>query len=66
MHKLIGVICLVCGVLLLTWTYNYLHTLAPQLHKVVFGSLPEKARYFAIAGLVLSVLGLFQIFYPSK
>lgn len=66
MQKVVGVICLVVGVLLLVWGYNISQSVSSQLKEAVTGSPTDRAIYFYIGGAVLSIVGLFQIFVARK
>jgi hypothetical protein len=66
MQKVIGVICLVGGVLLLVWGHNVSQAVGSQFQRAVTGSAPDKALYLYAGGAVLGLLGLFQIFSSGK
>lgn len=66
MLKLVGIICLVVGVLLLVAGYNAAHEIGSKVHHVFTGDIPARARYFLIGGGVLSLLGVFQIYAAKK
>lgn len=66
MQLAIGVVCLVVGVLLLMWGYNISRSVGSQLKEVFTGSPTDRAMYFYIGGVVLSVIGLFQVFVARK
>jgi Protein of unknown function (DUF3185) len=59
MRKIIGVLGLVIGVLLLVWGHNIAQSVDSQVKQVFTG-------YYYIAGTVLGLFGLFQIFWPNK
>jgi hypothetical protein len=65
-QKIIGVICLVLGVLLLVWGHNIAQSVDSQVKQVFTGSPTDRATYYYIAGTVLGLFGLFQIFWPQK
>jgi hypothetical protein len=62
MQRVIGVICLVAGILLLVWGHNVAQAPVSQVHQVFTGSIPDKAIYLYAGGGALAVIGLFQIF----
>ena len=66
MQKVIGVICLVAGVLLAVWGYNVAQSVGGQVSRIWSGSPPEKATYLYAGGAVLGLIGLFQIFLAKK
>ena len=66
MQKAIGVACLLVGVLLLAWGHNMSQSVSSQLKEAFTGSPTDKAIYFYIAGLVLTILGAFRIFRSGK
>ena len=66
MQKVVGVVCLVVGVLLLVWGYNISQSVTSQLKEAVTGSPTDRAIYFYIGGAVLSIVGFFQIFVGRK
>lgn len=66
MQKLIGVICLVAGVLLIVWGHNLAQSISGQLQQAITGSPGDKPMWLYIGGGVLCALGLFQIFYSRK
>jgi hypothetical protein len=66
MQKLVGMACLVAGVLLLVAGYNAAHELGAQMRHVLIGGFPERARFFVIGGFVLCLLGVFQIYAAKK
>lgn len=66
MQKAIGVVCLVVGVMLLVWGHNISQTVGSQVKEAVTGSPIDRAMYFYISGAVLSVLGVFRIFWSGK
>ena len=66
MQKAIGVVCLVVGVMLLVWGHNIAQTVGSQVKEAVTGSPIDRTIYFYIGGAVLSVLGVFRIFWSGK
>ena len=66
MQKLVGVICIVVGVLLLVWGHSISQSVGSQIQQVFTGSPANKAVYFYISGAMLLVFGLFQVFFAKK
>ena len=66
MQKIIGVICLVVGVFLLIWGRRIANSFGSQVQQVFTGAPTDRAMYFYIGGLVLAILGLFQICLKRK
>jgi drug/metabolite transporter (DMT)-like permease len=66
MQKAIGVACLLVGVLLLAWGHNISQSVGSQVKEAFTGSPTDKAIYFYITGLVLTILGAFRLFASKK
>ena len=66
MQRIIGVICLVIGVLLLVWGHDIAQSVNSQVKQLFTGAPMERATYYYIAGTALGLFGLFQIFWPKK
>ncbi len=66
MQKIVGIICLVAGVLLIVWGYNMAQSVGGQLQQVFTGSPGDKPMWLYIGGAVLAALGVFQIFVAKK
>jgi uncharacterized membrane protein len=66
MQKIIGVICLVVGVLLLFWGHNMAESIGSQVQQLFTGAPTNRATYFYIAGTALGLFGLFKIVWPAK
>lgn len=66
MSKLVGILCLVAGVLLLVAGYNAALEFGSKVHHVLTGTIPVRARYLLIGGGGLSLLGVFQIYADKK
>ena len=65
-QKMIGVTCLVVGVLLIGWGHDLAQSVGGQLNKIFTGSPGDKPQWLYIGGAVLCALGLFQIFTAKK
>lgn len=66
MQKLIGIICLVAGVLFLVEGYNAAHEFGSKVHHVMTGSVPDRARFLLISGGVMTLIGVLQIYLAKK
>ncbi|NOS71732.1 MAG: DUF3185 family protein [Verrucomicrobia bacterium] len=66
MQKVVGIVCLVAGVLLIVWGYNMAQSIEGQLQQVFTGSPGDKPMWLYIGGGVLCALGIFQIFVAKK
>jgi uncharacterized membrane protein len=66
MRKIIGVICLVIGVLLLVWGHDITKSVDSQVKQIFTGAPTDRATYYYIGGTALVLFGLFQIFWPKK
>jgi hypothetical protein len=66
MQKIVGIICLVVGVLLLVWGHNMAESVGGQLQNAFTGSPGDKPMWLYIGGGVLCALGVFQIFVAKK
>lgn len=66
MQKIVGIICLVAGVVLIVWGYNMAQSVSGQLQQVFTGSPGDKPMWLYIGGGVLCALGVFQIFVAKK
>jgi len=66
MQRIIGVICLVIGVLLLVWGHDITQSVDSQVKQLFTGAPTDRATYYYVAGTALALFGLFQIFWPKK
>jgi hypothetical protein len=66
MQKIIGVICLMLGILLLLWGHNIAQSVDSQVKQIFTGSPTDRATYYYIAGTGLGLFGLFQVLWPNK
>ena len=66
MQTIIGVICLVGGILLLVWGHNMAQSIGGQLQNAFTGSPGDKPMYCYIGGAILCTAGLFQLFRKGK
>jgi tRNA(Ile)-lysidine synthase TilS/MesJ len=65
MQRIIGVICLVVGILVLVWGHNLGQSVGGQLQNVFTGSPGDKAMHLYIGGTALGLFGLFLIFWKK-
>jgi hypothetical protein len=66
MQKLIGVICLVVGILLIVWGHNMAQSVGGQLQDVFTGSPGDKPMYLYIGGAILCIVGLFRLLWKTR
>ena len=66
MQKIVGVICLVIGIILLVWGHKIAHSVGSQMQQVFTGSPTDRAMHFYIGGVVLAILGVALIFWKRK
>jgi hypothetical protein len=66
MQKIIGVICLVGGVLLIVRGHNMAQSIGGQLQNAFTGSPGDKPMWLYIGGAVLCAAGLAQLFWKRK
>lgn len=66
MQKIIGVICLVVGVLLLVQGHNMSQSVDSQVKQFFTGAPTNRATYFYIAGIALVIFGVAQAFWKRK
>jgi hypothetical protein len=66
MQKIIGILCVIGGVLLLVWGHNLAQSIGGQLQNIFVGSPGDKPMHLYIGGTVLGLLGVFLIFWKRK
>jgi hypothetical protein len=66
MHKLIGIACVVAGVLLMVSGYNVAHELGAKVRHVFTGAVPDRARLMLIGGGAVFLAGVLQIYLAKK
>ena len=66
MQKTIGILCLAVGIFLLLWGRRIADSFGSHVQQVFTGTPTDRAMYFYIGGLVLSILGLAQFFWKRK
>jgi hypothetical protein len=62
MQKIIGVVCLIVGVLLIVWGRDVSQAVGSQLERALTGSVPDKAIWLYVGGSVLGLIGLMLVF----
>ena len=65
MSRIIGLVCLVIGIMLLVWGHDTAHALNSQVKNIFTGTPTDRAMYYYVGGAVLSVYGLFQIIWKK-
>ena len=66
MQRVIGVICLVVGIVLLVRGHDMAQSIGSQVQQVFTGSPSNRSTYFYIAGIALTIFGASQIFWPAR
>jgi len=66
MQKIIGVICLVIGLLLLLKGHDIANSIGSQVTKAFTGEPTGKANHYYLAGIIVVLLGGFLIFWNRK
>lgn len=65
MQRILGIICIIVGVLLLVWGHNMAQSIGGQLQNVFTGSPGDKPMHLYIGGAVLGLFGLFLAFWKK-
>ena len=65
-QRIIGLICLVIGVLLMVHGHDMAQSIGSQVQQVFTGAPSNRSTYFYIAGVVLVIFGASQIVWPAK
>jgi hypothetical protein len=66
MQKLVGIICLVAGVLLVVAGYGAAHEFGAKVYHVFTGTVPDRARFLLIGGGAVFLVGVLQIYLAKK
>jgi hypothetical protein len=66
MQKLLGVVCLVIGVMLLVWAHDSAQSFNSQLSNLINGNPTNRTMYLYAGGAALSISGLVQILWIRK
>lgn len=65
-QRVIGIICLIAGIILLVRGHEMAQSIGSQVQQVFNGAPTNRSTYFYIAGAALAVFGLSQLFWPAK
>ncbi|MGO8764450.1 MAG: DUF3185 family protein [Limisphaerales bacterium] len=66
MLKVIGLICIVVGVMLLVWGHKMSESIGSQLQATFVGGPTEPVMHRYIGGVVLLIAGIALLFWPMK
>jgi Protein of unknown function (DUF3185) len=66
LQRIIGVICLVIGILLLIHGHDIAQSIGSQVQQVFTGAPSNRSTYFYIGGAALTIFGVSQIIWPAK
>jgi len=66
MQKIIGVICLVIGLLLLLKGHDIANSIGSQVTKAFTGEPTSNANHYFVAGIAVALLGGSLIFWNRK
>ncbi|HUA69272.1 MAG TPA: DUF3185 family protein [Candidatus Saccharimonadales bacterium] len=66
MQKIIGVICLIIGLLLLLKGHDISNSIGSQFTKAFTGEPTDKATHYYVGGIVAALSGGFLIFWNRK
>jgi uncharacterized membrane protein len=65
-QRVIGVICLIIGIVLLVRGHDMAQSLGSQVQQAFTGAPSNRSTYFYIAGIALTLFGASQIVWPAK
>lgn len=66
MQKVIGLVCVVIGVLLLVWGHDIAHSIGSQVQQAFTGSPTDRAMNYYMGGIALSIVGAALVFFGKK
>ena len=66
MHKIIGAILLILGVILIIRGHDIAQSVNSQVKNLFTGSPTDKVIYYYVGGAICSALGLVGIFLPGR
>jgi TRAP-type C4-dicarboxylate transport system permease small subunit len=66
MQIAIGAICLIAGIILLVRAHDMAHAFGEQVQQAFTGAPSNRATYFQIAGVALTIFGAVEIFLGVK
>ena len=64
--KIIGIVCLVIGVVLLLRGHDVARSIDSQIKNIFTGSPAHNVIYYYLGGVVLCAVGLTQVFWKRK
>jgi hypothetical protein len=65
-QKIIGLICLVIGIVLLVRGHDEAGSFGSQANQFIHGTPSDRSMYFYIGGIVLTIFGASQLVWPGK
>lgn len=65
-QKIIGLICLVIGIVLLVRGHDEAQSVGSHFNQIVNGAPSDRSMYFYIGGVVLTIFGVSQLAWPGK
>ena len=65
-QRILGVICLIIGIILLVRAHDMAHAFGEQVQQAFTGAPSNRATYFQIAGIALTIFGASQIVWPAR
>jgi hypothetical protein len=65
-HRVIGVICLIIGIVLLVRGHDMAQSIGGQVQQAFTGAPSDRSTYFYIAGIALAIFGAYEIIRPAK
>jgi uncharacterized membrane protein len=65
-QRIIGVVCLIIGIVLLMRGHDMAQSIGSQVQQVWSGAPSNRSTYFYIAGIALTIFGVSQIVWPAK
>lgn len=66
MQRVLGVICLISGVILLLRGHEMAESFGSHVQQVFTGAPTNRSTYFYIGGVALTIFGASQIFWPAR
>jgi uncharacterized membrane protein len=65
-QRVLGLICLVVGIILLVRGHDMAQSLGSQVNQIINGAPSNRATYFYIAGVALTIFGVSQLIWPAR
>jgi hypothetical protein len=66
MQRILGVICLIIGVILLIRGHDMAQSIGSQVQQAFTGAPTNRSTYFYIGGIALTIFGASQVFWPAR